>query len=468
MEHDTSKRQWVLVSVLLGSFTILLNNNSLNVALPHFMDHFGIKAFEAQWLLLSFMLSMALTMTLTGFITDKLGEKITYILGMGSFVLGSFLGVIVDHFHLLVIFRIFQGFGAGVVMPVGISILYAYFPKNKRGFIVGLLGISNMVAPAISPTLSGIIIQYTSWHVLFLINIPIGLFSIAAALLFVKNNKIKKQITFDYKGFILVAISIICIILGINSFSWSFVSNWTSYMIIIFGLVSLFWFIKHELSCEQPLMNLRIFKYRVYAVCTIISSIAKVSMFMIVLLIPILMQDVLDYSEVTTGYTLFPQAMAMGIAMVIGGKIVDQYGSRILLPVGMLIIVMMSFLLSFLLGHTSVIALSLLLLFRGLGVGFIHSPTTATGLSVLPEKEVSRAMSLNNIIGQISLSIAVVVFTSYYEHGKEKYMLLENAEEAGIHAIQDIFASIGIIVLIFIPVIWWALRYLDKDGPQTV
>lgn len=464
MQEDTIQRsanKWcVLACVLLGSFTVILNNSMLNVSIPSFMSIFQLSAMEAQWIVTGFMIPMMVTMSVTGYLSDVLGRKNVYLLGMALFLTGSCLGMMAWNFHSVVAFRVLQGIGAGFVMPLGISIIFNYFPKNERGLATGISGIAAMVAPAVGPVVGGFIVQFSSWHMLFLVNIPTGIVCLAATVCFIKEQRERRQVQFDGLGFIGISIGIISMILGVNRLpnGWDD-QGWLTILLLAIGISGLLFFIWHELHTDNPLIDLRIFRNPVFAVSTVIASVTMASMFAGILLIPLLLQEVLNYSALTTGLILLPQALTMGVAMTIGGRIVDRHGVGWILPLGLLIVASMSIALGFTAGHSGLWVLVVLLSIRGLGVGAIHTPAMTVGLNALPASQVSRAMSMNNVVAQMTSSVAVVLFSMFFEAKRSLYALKLPLQEAGVLAIQQLFLGMGIIVLFVLPI---SLRWLDK------
>jgi EmrB/QacA subfamily drug resistance transporter len=456
----------VLTCVLLGSFTVFINNSMLNVSIPSFMKIFHLNATEAQWIVTGFMIPMMVTMPVTGYLSDVLGRRSVYLLGMLLFLTGSVLGAVAWNFNSIISFRVLQGIGAGLVMPLGISIIFQYFPKNERGLATGVSGIVSMVAPAVGPVLGGFILQFNSWHMLFLVNIPTGIVCIAATLYFIKGNRERHQVQFDYLGFLSVSFGIISLILGVNRIPLGWEEGGGGTLLLLgLGVAGLCFFIWNELHTRVPLIDLRIFRNPVFTVSTIIASVTTASMFAGILLIPLLLQEVLHYSALTTGLILLPQALMMGVAMTIGGRIVDRYGADFILPLGLFIVSAMSFALGLAAGRRGFVVLILLLSIRGLGVGAIHTPATTAGLNALHSSQVSRAMSINNVVGQITASVVVVMFSMFFETRRSLYAIHMPIEEAGVLAVQQLFLGMGAVILLILPI---ALRLLDRRNKVTL
>jgi len=442
----------VLIAMLLGSFSVILNNSILNISIPSFMHMFDINATEAQNVIVGFMIPMMVTMTLSGYIADLFTRKLVYILGMLLFLCGSLLGTIAWDFPSLVMFRVVQGIGGGLVMPLSISILFSYFPKEERGFATGIWGVAAMMAPAIGPTIGGLILEYSSWKMLFAMNIPTSIICIFATSYFIKEKWQKKKLKFDMMGFLCITLGIVCLTLGINRIPYGFTeNNWLTICLILVGCIGFVLFIYTELHTKFPLIDLRIFRNSIFTNSTIIVAVCTASLFSGVLLLPLLLQEVLHFSALATGFILFPQGIVMGIAMTIGGKILDRSGVRFILPLGILLLSSVTFILGLTAGNISEMLLITLLIIRGFGIGFINTPATTAGLNALPEFQVSRAMSMNNVIRQLIGAITIVLFSMFFETRRIIYMEHMSEQEAGILSIQQSFLIMSIIILLLIP-----------------
>ncbi|WP_157827582.1 DHA2 family efflux MFS transporter permease subunit [Niallia nealsonii] len=451
--EQKANRHGVLIAMLLGAFSVILNNSILNVSIPSFMQMFDINAIQAQNVVVGFMIPMMITMSLSGYLADVLTRKFVYILGMVLFLAGSLLGMAAWDFQSLIFFRIVQGIGGGFVMPLSISILFSYYSEKERGFATGIWGVAAMVAPAIGPTIGGLILEYSSWKMLFAMNIPTSIICMIATAYFLKEKRQSKKIKFDFIGFICITIGIVCLTLGVNRIPYGFSDHgWLTICLLLIGFTGFLFFIYTELHINNPLIDIRIFQNPIFTNSTIIVAVCTASLFSGMLLLPLLLQEVLQLSALTTGLILLPQGMMMGIAMTIGGKILDRSGVRIILPAGIIILSIVTLVLGWLVGQSSQWLLIFLLIIRGIGIGFINTPATTAGLNALPSFQVSRAMSINNVIRQLTGTITVVLFSMFFESRRIIYMERMSKEAAGILSVQHSFLIMGIIVILMLPI----------------
>lgn len=453
MTKQTNK--WLVVlAVLTGTFTVVLNNSMLNPVLPKFQEIFNTDAVGTGWILTIFMIAMGMLMPLTGYLGDRFGKKKVYIAGLILFVFGSVMGALSSTLSLVIIARAVQGIAGGLMMPNAMALIFQVFPKNERGFAVGIYGIAVMIAPAIGPTLGGIISIHFDWFYLFLINIPFAILSLIFSIKYLVTTEPNRSVKFDTIGFILVTIGIgsLLYVLGQGRDIEHF-ANFTNISLIIIGIIALIIFIKYEVKQEQPLLNLSVFKIKTFRYSMYVTVAASIGLFSALFLLPYLLQDVYGYSEIETGLIFLPSAIASGIFMTIGGKILDVKGPKYVVPIGILIITVASVLFGFVNITTGFWILLIINTLHGFGLGFGNMPATTAGMNAIPEHLVAQGSAMNNLIRQIASSVAIVFFSIYFELRRGQMMLNESIsyQEASLQAINESFIISGVLVIISIP-----------------
>lgn len=453
MTKQTNK--WLVVlAVLTGTFTVVLNNSMLNPVLPKFQEIFNTDAVGTGWILTIFMIAMGMVMPLTGYLGDRFGKKKVYIAGLILFVFGSVMGALSSTLSLVIIARAVQGIAGGLMMPNAMALIFQVFPKNERGFAVGIYGIAVMIAPAIGPTLGGIISIHFDWFYLFLINIPFAILSLIFSIKYLVTTEPNRSVKFDTIGFILVTIGIgsLLYVLGQGRDIEHF-ANFTNISLIIIGIIALIIFIKYEVKQEQPLLNLSVFKIKTFRYSMYVTVAASIGLFSALFLLPYLLQDVYGYSEIETGLIFLPSAIASGIFMTIGGKILDVKGPKYVVPIGILIITVASVLFGFVNITTGFWILLIINTLHGFGLGFGNMPATTAGMNAIPEHLVAQGSAMNNLIRQIASSVAIVFFSIYFELRRGQMMLNESIsyQEASLQAINESFIISGVLVIISIP-----------------
>ncbi|MBU9713536.1 MDR family MFS transporter [Evansella tamaricis] len=449
-------QKWlVVITVLLGTFTIILNNSMLNPAVPHLMSVFGADAVATGWVITIFMVTMGITMPITGFLGDKIGKKKLYMIGLVLFILGSILGSLSWNLSSLIIFRGLQGVGGGMMMPIAMALIFEVFPRKERGLATGIYGIAAMMAPTIGPTLGGFIIELGSWQWLFLCNIPTGVLGLIFAAIYLKQTAIVKDITFDSSGFITVTLGVGAMLFALGRVSeLAHLKDPINISLLVVGAFALWLFIKIENHKEQPLLDLSIFKIPAFTYSVLVGSISSISLFGGIFLLPLLLQVVYGYGAIITGLTFLPSALLAGIFMTVGGRILDRQGPSLVVTLGLTLIAGATVFLGFLSMETGLWVIFVLNAIRGIGMGLSTMPSTTAGMNAIPEKFVSRGSAMNNVLRQMSSSLGIVFFSIYFEVRRSQIGALNglSIEEASLQAINEGFIVMAILTVLTIPV----------------
>lgn len=443
----------VVVAVLLGTFTVILNNSMLNPTLPNFMKLFDADAVTVSWLLTIYMVSTGMTMPLTGYLGDRFGKKRIYLLGLFIFMLGSIGGALAPTLEFIIFFRAIQGMAGGLMMPIAMALIFQAFPKNERGLAVGIYGVAAMVAPAIGPTVGGIVIEFFHWPFLFIFNIPFALLGLFFSYKFLQPTEQDKTIKFDFIGFVFITIGIGSILYALGQASTlALLFSVKSVVLIVIGLIFIGVFIWYELRQEQPLLDLTIFKVPTYVVSIAVTSVSSIALFSGIFLIPLLLQHVYHLGEIETGLLFLPAALVSGLFMSIGGRILDKKGPRAVIPLGLLILATFTIMLGFNSMTTSFFTILILNSLRSAGLGMSNMPATTAGMNSIPDDKVAQGSAMNNIIRQMASSFSIVLFSIYYEVRKAHLFAGEMAmEDAALQTLNESFIIAGIIILIVFP-----------------
>ncbi|SEA92356.1 drug resistance transporter, EmrB/QacA subfamily [Thalassobacillus cyri] len=444
----------VVVSVLFGTFTVILNNSMLNPTLPRFMEIFDANAVDVGWMLTIFMVSMGMTMPLTGYFGDRFGKKKVYLTGLSIFIIGSISGSLSPSLGMIILSRAIQGMAGGLMMPIAMALIFNAFPRNERGLAVGIYGISVMVAPAIGPTIGGVIIQYFAWPWLFLFNIPFGLLGIILSSKYLKPTKTKPDLKFDAGGFVIVTAGIGAILYALGrGRTLELLMSPLNMVLIVGGILALIAFVFYENRQEQPLLNLSVFKVPTYSISILVTSAASIGLFSGIFLLPLLIQNVYSLGEIKTGLLFLPAAAASGLFMSLGGRLLDKKGPKFVVPPGLAIMAAATLGLSFLSLDTPFWWILLLNTIRGMGMGMGNMPATTSGMNAIPEHLVAQGSAMNNILRQISSSLGIVFFSIYYEVRRaaiEASTSLDT-QAATLQTLNEAFLVSAIILIIAVP-----------------
>ncbi len=401
-----------LLVVIVGSFMVMLDTTVVNIALPRIISVFGAQVTSVQYVLTGYMLALAIVMPATGYLTDTFGTKRVYLISMVAFTLGSALCGMSWNVTSLVTFRVLQGLGGGMLMPLGMTILFKVVPPEKRGVVMGVFGLPLMLAPVIGPTLGGYIVEYIDWRFIFTLNIPIGALGLLLGATLLRETDTRSDLKFDLRGFVLSAVGFASLLYALSQGN---TDGWDSVEIIsllTIGSISLMLWVWAELTTEHPLVELRVFAIPVFALATGVTFIVTIGMFSSMFLLPIFLQDFRGLGAMQTGLLLFPQAAASGLMAPISGRLFDRFGPRPLVVTGLLLLGITTWRLSFIDVTTTGDTLREIFILRGFAMGLTVMPAMTVGMNAVPPALIARSSSLTNVLRQLFSSFGTAIFAT--------------------------------------------------------
>lgn len=446
----------LIIVLLTGAFVTILNQTLLVTALPVIKADFQIDDSTVQWLQSIFLLVNGIMIPITAFLIARFTTRGLFLFAMGSFAIGTLLCAIAPEFFTLLMGRVLQAAGAGVMMPLMQTVMFLIFPVEKRGSAMGLFGLIIAFAPAIGPTLSGYIVEHYPWRWLFYIVLPIAVIDIILAYFVLKN--VTKQ-TFPK----LDILSIILSTLGFGgilfAFSTAGSAGWVSMEVIlsmVLGLATLTWFILRQLKIKQPILEFRIFKDKVFTLTTALGMTVFLAMIGGAVILPLLMQDMLGFSPMQSGLAILPGAIIMGIMNPITGRLFDKFGAKWLSLIGLILVTATTFLFAILTTETTFTYIATVNAFRLLGVAMVMMPVTTAGLNQLSPEMLPHGTAMNNTFRQVAgaigtaLLVTIMTTTSVPEEGMS----------GAIHGVNMAFSVAGITAVIGL-VITFFIKYDD-------
>ncbi|MEO2206321.1 DHA2 family efflux MFS transporter permease subunit [Paenibacillus pabuli] len=401
-----------LLAIIVGMIMVILDSTVVNVAIPNLVQYFETDLKTIQWTVTGYTLALSAVIPLAGWLTDRFGAKRVFLFTIAMFTLGSVLCSIAQSPEQLIVYRIIQGLGGGMVAPIGMAMVFRLAPPERRGSIMGMLGIPMLLAPALGPVLSGWFIQSLSWHWIFLINLPIGIAAFILCIKFLPDTDRGRTPALDLLGMILAPIAFSMLAYGVSEggTSWTSTSTLTG---VIVGGVALILFIIVEMRHQNPLLELRVFKSSDFTRGIILAWVSQIALFGAMILIPLYLQQIKGYTALETGLILLPQALASGVGMPLGGRLFDKIGARPLAFVGLGIISGALFILSSITSETGLGLIILSLVMMGLGMGLSMMPLNTHVLNAAPRKLVGRVTPLTAAAQQVVVSFAVAGLTGF-------------------------------------------------------
>ncbi len=400
----------VLVVVIIGSFMPILDTTIVNVALPKIMANFGSTVDQIEWVVTAYMISFAIIMPAMNWLQKMFGLKSIFMTSLVVFCLGSALCGLAWDLDSMILFRIIQAIGGGAMMPTGLTLVSEAFPPQERGMALGVWSIGAMVAPTVGPFLGGYLVDEISWRWIFYINLPIGPAAMLAALWVLPARRLSQPYhRFDFLGFgsfsVFLAFLLIALTKGQRE-GWDSDTILTCFGLSFLGLSS---YLISWSWIQEPLIDLRLLINRNFLLANIINFVRAVGIFGSLFLIPMFLQNLLQYSAWRTGIILAPSAISVAIVAPFSGFITDRIGPRLPLFLG-------TVLLAFSLYEYKDISLNsdywFLLwpqLYRGIGLGLINAPLMSTALNAVRREHMGMASGLLTVIMQLGGSFGVAM-----------------------------------------------------------
>ncbi|MFB5251086.1 DHA2 family efflux MFS transporter permease subunit [Bacillus mycoides] len=399
----------VVAVLILGMFVSILNQTIINVALPPLMNEFNVSTSTAQWLITGFMLVNGILVPISAFLVSRFTYRKLFIAAMLFFTVGSIICATSGNFTMMMTGRVIQAVGAGILMPVGMNIFMTLFPPHKRGAAMGLLGVAMILAPAIGPTVTGWVIENYSWNLMFYGMFVIGLIITFLSLKFFTLAQPVSKTKLDVFGVISSSIGLGSLLYG---FSEAGNNGWTSAEVVItliIGVIGLAVFIWRELTTDNKMLDLQVFKYPTFTFTLVINAIVTMALFGGMLLLPVYLQNIRGFTPMESGLLLLPGSLIMGIMGPVAGKLFDKYGIRPLAIVGLAITTFATYKFTTLSMDTPYSVIMTDYIIRSIGMSFIMMPIMTAGMNALPMKLISHGTATQNTSRQVAGSIGTAI-----------------------------------------------------------
>jgi MFS transporter, DHA2 family, multidrug resistance protein len=414
-EHP-SYRWMVLAGVMIATFMAVLDATIVNVALSKLMASFGVSVDRVEWVLTAYLLAFGVILPVSGWMADHWGYKLVFLSGLLLFTAASFACSLAWSLEALIFYRVLQGIGAAVIMPVGMAIITREFPPHKRGLALAFWSMSASASVSLGPTIGGWLIDHYSWHAVFDVNVPIGIVGMIAAAFILREYKTPHERSFDLLGFITLSgfLTPLLLALASGNSAWN-TGGWTSnYILSCFAVsaVSLVIFLVTEFSVEHPLIAVDLFRDANFSMCNLMGFLFGIGMFGSTFLLPIYLQDSLGYTPLQAGLVFLPVGALQAVAAPLAGAFSDRYSPRIPILIGMVLMAITFFQMSTLSYLSESHEITRPLMLRGMAMGVLFAPLTTLAISRVPNYKMAQASGLFNVIRQVGGSFGVAVFGS--------------------------------------------------------
>ncbi|WP_373470662.1 MDR family MFS transporter [Carnobacterium alterfunditum] len=438
----------ILGVILMGSFVTILNQTLMSTALPSIMKEFSITATQGQWLTTAYMLINGIMVPITAYLVNRFTTRQLYLFSMIVFSIGTFVAATSSIYGVLIIGRMVQAIGAGIILPLQMIVILYLFPIEKRGSAMGLIGLAMNFAPAIGPTFSGWVVQNYHWNMLFYFILPFAIIDVVVAFFILKNVGETSRPKLDGISVIYSTLGFGGLLFGLsNASSNNFISANVALPLII-GVVSLILLVNRSKHSKEPLLNFSIFKYKGFRLNLIISFVLTAGMYGAIMLLPIYFQNMRGMTPMESGMVLLPGSIVMAIMSPITGRMFDKYGSKRLAMSGLVLVTIGTFIIGLIDLNTPIKYIVLLQIVRSLGFSLTLMPIQTAAFNAVPLALASHASAMFNtqrqLAGSMGTALFVVVMTIASQNGAAQHLSPELSDLAGF---QMVFKLVGLFSL---------------------
>ena len=446
----------------------LLDMTMLNVALPALAARFGASPATVSWVVTGYLLAIAVAIPIGGWACDRFGTKTSFLVALITFTFASGMCSQAWSIETLILFRALQGLGGGLLSTTGMTLVFHAFPQSERSRATTIVSLPALVAPASGPLLGGYLVQEHGWKWIFLVNVPIGAAAVLASVLVMRNEKQDATERLDVAGLVLSSIGLGSVTYALSVAGFLGVTAVPVMASGALGILSLGAFVFVELRTARPLIDLRLFRQRIFTTLNIIQFLIQSSVVGTTFLIPLILQDELRMSPEQSGLTTFPSAIGIVLTVPIAAKIYPRLGPRALLLGGLSAFAASTLPLMMIDSSTSQNVVRLIMLLRGMAFGVIHVPLQTATFATISKSETSRASAVFNGCRQVAASFGVAlvatVLTTALAHAHATLGDLATRDAAMV-AFRECFAVSTLVAALGIGV---AFLVRNEDAASTM
>jgi len=406
------KRTLMFININISCIATQMLATALTTALPPIMKDFKIDVSTGQWITSGYSLFLAIVMPLTAFLITKYRTKRLYCVSISIFIVGLAICALSPNFWVMMIGRIIQGFGSGLITSLTQVVILTIYPPEKRGTAMGWYGLSIGVSPVIAPTLAGILVDTIGWRMIFVVSIIIMLISLIVALFFFEDVLPIMNKNFDVISLIMSAFSFGGITLAVgNMGKYKFVSVHVLLFLLI-GIIFTYLFVMRQLQSKVPFLDVRVLKDLKLSISIITTTILQLMIIGSAIILPIYIQQLKNHSTTLSGLAILPGSLSMAIFCPISGKIYDKIGMKFLFLIGSITLIFRNFSSYFVNINVSIWVIAFIHIFRCFGIGILLMPVVTWGMTDVPSYKASDATALLNSIRTIGGAIGSALFIS--------------------------------------------------------
>ncbi len=402
----------VLASVVvLGAIMSILDTTIVNVALDTLARDFDASLSSIQWVTTGYLLALSVVIPLTGWAICRFGAKPIWMTSVTLFLLGSILCGLAWSVPVLIGFRVLQGIGGGMIMPVGQAILARAAGPQRMGRVMSIVGVPMLLGPVLGPVIGGLLVQYTTWRWIFFVNVPIGVVALVLAYRLLPRQDVDREERLDVRGFAVLSPGLALLVYGLSEAGSSGGFGSTRTVVgVCLGVVLIGLFVLHARARgEEALLDVGLFRRRAFTGAAATSFLFGLAIFGVMILLPLYYQVVRGEGALGAGLLMAPQGVGAALAMPLAGRLTDRIGAGWVVPVGLTVALLGTAAYTQVGAHTSYALLAGSLFVRGIGLGSTMMPAMAAAYASLQAREIPRATTSINIIQRVGGSVGTAL-----------------------------------------------------------
>ena len=450
----------ILAVLVFSAFLALFNETVLNVALNILMKDLNVTAATVQWLVTAYMIVVSIMVPVTAFLIQTYEIKKLYLTAMGILLLGTACGACSVTFPMLLGSRMLQALGTGMMIPIMMNTVLHVTPQERRGSAMGICVCAIQLGPALGPTFAGTALQFFNWHALFIILLPLIIIAMIAGAIYLVDVATLTRPKLDIASVVLSTVGFGAVIYGLSSFTGSGDKR-ILMAIFAIGMVSLLVFVKRQLALNEPMLEMRTFKYPFFSIGIGLVMISMMSIFTMNVMLPMFLQGALGKTTFVSAMVLLPATLMNGAITLLSGKIYDKLGAKVLIPAGFTMILAALLILSRATVDTSLSAIVITYVVLCIGVGCAMSPSQTNALNQLPKSAYPHGVAILNTLQQISAAMGSSLFIGILAASEMK-ALRNSATEQGAVAAGFSTSVLAIAALIFVGLLLSFALVLEK------
>ena len=405
-------RTLLVAVVILSAFVTMLNQTILSVAQPSIIDTFKVNLSTVQWLSTGYALIGGILIPISAWMADRFNTKRLVAVSLSIFLVGSIVAAFSGNFAVLLVGRLLQAIGGGVLNGLTMTILFSVYPKENRGTPTTLLGLVFGIAPAVGPTLGGYLVDNLGWHSIFGVVAPIIAIALILSLFFMADVVPHKATKLDFWSVVFSTVGFGGVLYGasmVSDYGWTDVHTLLPGLV---GIVVVGLFIWRQLVISDPMLNLKVFTSGNFAIAAVLGAITQISMVAVEFVLPVYMQNARNLTALQSGLTLLPGAIVMFLLAPLAGQFVQKNKGKQIIIFGIIVMTLSTLLLSRMTLTTPIWELMALYALRNVGLSFAMMPAGTLGMHSLTPDLISHGSAANNVVRQVGAAIGTAVLVS--------------------------------------------------------